>query len=91
VTGMSEAASIAGIRKIVSDTFLLDPALVQPDTPLEELGIDSKGRIRLLAALEVCYEVTIDLDERDRLTDVAAVAEVLTEALRRKPGETAAS
>ncbi|MTD59475.1 acyl carrier protein [Amycolatopsis pithecellobii] len=87
---MSEP-SIEDIRKIVSDTFLLDPALVEPDTPLEELGIDSKGRIRLLATLEVFYEVTIDLDERDRLTDVAAVAAVLREAIRNKPGETAAS
>lgn len=83
--------SFADIQKIVSDTFLLDPALVRPDTPLEELGIDSKSRIRLLATLEVLYEVTIDLDERDRLTDIAAVAEVLAAALRNKPGETAAS
>jgi acyl carrier protein len=87
---MSEP-SIEDIRKIVSDTFLLDPALIEPDTPLEELGIDSKGRIRLLATLEVFYEVSIDLDERDRLTDIAAVAEVLAEALRHEPGETAAS
>jgi hypothetical protein len=35
--------------------------------------------------------VSIDLDERDRLTDIAAVAEVLAEALRHEPGETAAS
>ncbi|TNC28729.1 acyl carrier protein [Amycolatopsis alkalitolerans] len=83
--------SVAEIRKIVCDTFLLDPASVEPDTPLEELGIDSKGRIRLLATLEVFYEVTIDLDERDRLTDIAAVARVLAEARDNKPGETAAS
>lgn len=87
---MSEP-SLEDIRKIVSDTFLLDPALVQPDTPLEELGIDSKGRIRLLATLEVFYGVSIDLDERDRLTDVTAVAEVLAAAIRPEPGETAAS
>jgi acyl carrier protein len=88
---MHEAASVAEIQKIVSDTFLLDPALVRPDTPLEELGIDSKGRIRLLATLEVFYEVAIDLDDRDQLTDVAAVARVLAEALRNKPDQTAAS
>lgn len=88
---MSEAAYVVEIQKIVCDTFLLDPALAQPDTPLEELGIDSKGRIRLLATLEVFYQVAIDLDERDRLTDITAVAQVLAEALRHEPGETAAS
>ncbi|GAA5153648.1 MULTISPECIES: acyl carrier protein [Amycolatopsis] len=81
---------VAEVRKLVCDTFLLDPERVRPDTPLEELGIDSKGRIRLLATLEVFFEVTIDLDERDQLTDVESVARILTEALRNKPGETAA-
>ena len=82
---------VAGVRKLVCDTFLLDPAAVRPDTPLEELGLDSKGRIRLLATVEVFYEVSIDLDDRDRLTDVNAVAQVLAEELGKKPGETAAS
>ena len=71
----------AEVTKVVSDTFRLDPALVEPDAPLEELGIDSKGRIKLLAALEVYYGVTIDLDQLDRFTDVASVADVLAEAL----------
>ena len=71
----------AEVTKVVSDTFRLDPALVEPDAPLEELGIDSKGRIRLLAALEVYYGVTIDLEQLDRFTDVGSVADVLAEAL----------
>ncbi|WP_026469521.1 acyl carrier protein [Amycolatopsis balhimycina] len=71
----------AEVTKVVSDTFRLDPALVEPDATLEELGIDSKGRIRLLAALEIHYGVTIDLDRLDRFTDVASVADVLAEAL----------
>lgn len=71
----------AEVTKVVSDTFRLDPALVVPDAPLEELGIDSKGRIRLLAALEIYYDVSIDLDELDRFTDVESVADVLAEAL----------
>jgi acyl carrier protein len=81
---------VAEVVKIVCDTFRLDPGQVGPDTPLEELGIDSKRRIRLLATLEIYYDIAIDLDERDRLTDVAAVAEVLAEALRHKPGKPAA-
>ncbi|WP_290061628.1 acyl carrier protein [Amycolatopsis solani] len=71
----------AEVTKVVSETFRLDPALVEPDAPLEELGIDSKGRIKLLAALEVYYGVTIDLEQLDRFTDVGSVAAVLAEAL----------
>ncbi len=71
----------AEVTKVVCDTFRLDPALVEPDAPLEELGIDSKGRIKLLAALEIYYGVTIDLDRLDRFTDVGSVAGVLAEAL----------
>lgn len=71
----------AEVTKVVSETFRLDPALVGPDATLEELGIDSKGRIRLLAALEIYFRVTIDLDELDRFTDVASVADVLADAL----------
>lgn len=67
----------AAVTQVVSDTFRLDPALIEADTPLEELGIDSKGRIRLLAALEVYFGVTIDLDELDGFTDITAVAEIL--------------
>jgi hypothetical protein len=50
---------VAEVRKIVCDTFLLDPGQVRPDTPIEELGIDSKRRIRLLATLEVYYDIAI--------------------------------
>ena len=71
----------AEVTKVVSETFRLDPALVGPDATPEELGIDSKGRIRLLAALEIYFRVTIDLDELDRFTDVASVADVLADAL----------
>ncbi|WP_410674982.1 acyl carrier protein [Amycolatopsis sp. cmx-4-68] len=77
----------AEVTKVVSDTFRLDPALVEPDAPLEELGIDSKGRIKLLAALEVYYGVTIDLDQLERFTDVGSVADVLAEALEPKEPE----
>jgi acyl carrier protein len=77
----------AEVTKVVSDTFRLDPTTIEPDAPLEELGIDSKGRIRLLATLEIYYGVTIDLDRLDRFTDVGSVAEVLAEALGDATGE----
>ncbi|WP_091617538.1 acyl carrier protein [Amycolatopsis saalfeldensis] len=81
----------AEVAKVVIDTFRLDPGLVSQDSPLEELGIDSKGRVRLLAALEVHHDVTIDLDQLDRFTDITAVAEVLAEALNERTGTGRAS
>ncbi|MDT8911259.1 acyl carrier protein [Amycolatopsis sp. PS_44_ISF1] len=81
----------AEVAKVLVDTFRLDPDRVKPDSPLEELGIDSKGRVRLLAALEVHHDVTIDLGQLDRFTDIAAVAEVLAEALNEPTGAGRAS
>lgn len=84
VTAVGE--HIAEVRRIVSDTFRLDPALIEADAPLEELGIDSKGRIQLLATLEVYYGITIDVDKRDQFTDIGAVAVVLAEAIEQRRG-----
>ncbi|WP_165436344.1 AMP-binding protein [Amycolatopsis suaedae] len=70
----------AEVVRVVSEVFRVDPGDIGRDAPLEELGIDSKGRIRLLSALEVYYGVTIDLDQLDRFTDIRAVAEVLAES-----------
>ncbi|MEV6908476.1 acyl carrier protein [Amycolatopsis sp. NPDC051071] len=76
----------ADVVKVVSETFRLDPAVIEHDAPLEELGIDSKGRIKLLSALEIYYDVSIELDQLDRFTDIASVTEVLAEALGGKTG-----
>ncbi|OXM53001.1 acyl carrier protein [Amycolatopsis alba DSM 44262] len=71
----------AQVVKVVSEIFRLDPAEIEFDAPLEELGIDSKGRIKLLSALEIYHDVRIDLDQLDRFIDIGSVAEVLEEAL----------
>ncbi|ANN18761.1 acyl carrier protein [Amycolatopsis orientalis] len=76
----------ADVANVVSETFRLDPAEIALDAPLEELGIDSKGRIKLLSALEIYHDVKIDLDQLGRFTDIGSVAEVLAEALGDKAG-----
>lgn len=80
------ARHIGEIRQIVCDSLLLDPAAVGDTTSLADLGVDSKRRVQLLATLEIHYEVTIDLDERGRMTTLAGIAEVLEEVLPAKPG-----
>ncbi|UJW33514.1 acyl carrier protein [Saccharothrix sp. AJ9571] len=74
----------AQVKQLVCDSFHLSPDALDETTPFDELGLDSKQRVQLLATLEVFFEVTIDLDERDRLTDVAATAGLLADALRAK-------
>ncbi|WP_216210425.1 acyl carrier protein [Amycolatopsis aidingensis] len=73
------------LKRLVCDSFLIDPDLLDATTPLTDVGIDSKKRVQLLATLEIHYEVRIDLEERERMQDLTGVAEVLAEALRGKP------
>jgi acyl carrier protein len=75
---------IGEIRQIVCESLLLDPAAVGDTTPLADVGVDSKRRVQLLAILEIHYEVSIDLDERDRMTTLAGIAEVVEEVLPAK-------
>ena len=76
----------AQVKQLVCDSFHLSPDALDVTTSFDELGLDSKQRVQLLATIEVFFEVTIDLDERDRLTDIAGTAEVLADALRAKSG-----
>ncbi|GAB3486552.1 acyl carrier protein [Amycolatopsis cihanbeyliensis] len=72
------------LKRLVCDSFLIDPDRLDASTPLADVGIDSKKRVQLLATLEIHYDVRIDLEERERMQDLTGVAEVLTEALRGK-------
>ncbi|WP_158881215.1 acyl carrier protein [Amycolatopsis anabasis] len=79
-------AYVDEIKKIVCDSFFLDPGQVADDTQLEDLGIDSKRRVQLLATLEVHFGITIDLDERDLLTDARSVSRVVANTLGKAQG-----
>ena len=48
---------------IVADIAEVDPAEVSSDASLEDLGIDSLGGLRLVAAVEKRWRVVIDESE----------------------------
>lgn len=73
------------VKQLVCDSFLLDPADFDESTPLEDVGVDSRSRVQLLATLEIHYDIVIDLEERHRLTDVRSAAEVVAETFARGP------
>ncbi|WP_410668533.1 acyl carrier protein [Amycolatopsis sp. cmx-4-68] len=83
---MDELAAYADeIRKIVCAALELPPERLGDTTPFDDIGMTSRQRIQLLARVEVRYDVSVDLDELDRLVDVRGVAEVISEAVAAKP------
>lgn len=79
---MSDVARYAEeIRTIVCEALLIPRDELTASTLFDDIGLTSRQRIQLLARVEVHFEVTVDLDELDRLTDVNGVAEVIAEAL----------
>jgi acyl carrier protein len=83
--GTAGSRYVDEIKRIVCETFEIDPGTVNEDTPFAEMGVDSRRRVRLLATVEVHFGIDIDLDELDRLTDIRNAAEVLAETLDREP------
>lgn len=80
--GMSDVARYAEeIKTIICDALAIPPDQLTASTPFDDLGLTSRQRIQLLSRVEVHFEVTVDLDELDRLTDITGVAEVIAEAL----------
>jgi acyl carrier protein len=71
------------VKQFVCDSFLIDAGDFDETTPLEDLGVDSKKRVQLLATCEIHFDIVIDLEERHRLTDVRSVAGVVAETLAR--------
>lgn len=79
---MSDVARYAEeIRTIVCEALQIPPEQLTASTLFDDIGLTSRQRIQLLARVEVHFEVTVDLDELDRLIDVDGVAEVIAEAL----------
>ena len=69
------------IRTIVCEALAIPPERLTDSTPFDEIGMTSRQRIQLLARVEMHFDVSVDLDELDRLVDVDGVAEVIAEAV----------
>ena len=69
------------IRRIISFALEIPPERLTETTPFDDLGMTSRQRIQLLSRVEVTYDVSVDIDELDRLVDIRGVAEVISEAV----------
>jgi acyl carrier protein len=77
---------VEDVKQLVCDSFLIDADDFDETTPLEDLGVDSKKRVQLLATCEIYFDIVIDLDERHRLTDVRSAAALVAGIVARGSG-----
>jgi acyl carrier protein len=70
----SRAEILERLRKVVLNRVDVDPALLQPDAELAEIGIDSFSLIELVFLAEEEFRVNIPVEE----LAVKTVSDVLT-------------
>jgi acyl carrier protein len=66
------------VRGMLAAEFSIDPAHIAPETPLEELGVDSLAALEFAFELEDEFKITLDsqADLRSgRVCDVVAIVE----------------
>jgi acyl carrier protein len=82
------------ISSVLVDKFNVDPAKVDPETTLEQLGLDSLALMEFVFAVEDRFDVRIPedkLDPRQAGVTLQHLAELLDEALAAKPASDAAA
>jgi acyl carrier protein len=72
------------VTALVCATFRLPSEQVERSTPFDELGVNSRRRVRLLATVETHFGISIGVDVLDRFVDVNGVAAVVAEAVARR-------
>jgi acyl carrier protein len=58
-------ASFDAVRDVLTGTFKVDPSLVQTDTPLNALGLDSLSLMEFVFAIEDHFGLRIPEDRLD--------------------------
>jgi acyl carrier protein len=82
------------ISSVLVDKFNVDPAKVDPETTLEQLGLDSLALMEFVFAVEDRFDVRIPedkLDPRQAGVTLQQLAELLDEALAAKAASDAAA
>ncbi|HEX3867333.1 MAG TPA: acyl carrier protein [Gemmatimonadaceae bacterium] len=73
--------SLATIQSVAAKQFGLDAPDINPDTPIDQLGVDSLGLLELLFELEDRFGVAIpqeDAVQAKTLRELAALIDRLT-------------
>jgi acyl carrier protein len=69
--------TIDRLRALLVKDYKLDPAMLVPDAPLDELGIDSLGVAELMFNIEDEFKVTIPGDHPVALKTVGDVVDYI--------------
>ena len=83
-----QPSTFAAVSSVLVENFHLDPALVQPQTTLDQLGLDSLALMEFVFAVEDRFEVRIPedrLDPRQAGITLAQLASLLDEAVAARP------
>ena len=82
------------ISSVLVDKFKVDPAKVDPETTLEQIGLDSLALMEFVFAVEDRFDVRIPedkLDPRQAGVTLRHLADLLDEAMAAKPASDAAA
>ena len=83
-----QPSTFAAVSSVLVENFHLDPALVQPQTALDQLGLDSLALMEFVFAVEDRFEVRIPedrLDPRQAGITLAQLASLLDETVAARP------
>ena len=73
ITGPEEAYEL--VSTLLSSEFGVDPALVEPDASLADLGLDSLGAVELFDILQERTKVPLETDTADLALTVGELAD----------------
>ena len=79
--------TFAAVSSVLVEKFHVDAALVQPETPLDQLGLDSLALMEFVFAVEDRFDVRIPedrLDPRQAGVTLEQLAALLDEAIAAK-------
>jgi acyl carrier protein len=77
-----EPTTLEFLRRIIARDFEVDPQLIQPDSRLDDLAIDSLGVIEIMFAVEEQFNITVPPEPPDARTPI----DTLGRTLYRPPG-----
>jgi len=85
--------TFAAIASVLADQFKIDAGKLQPESMLEQLGLDSLALMEFVFAVEDRFDVRIPeerLDPRQAGVTLEHLARLIDEAVAAKPGSDAA-
>jgi acyl carrier protein len=68
---------LQGLRELIRAEARLPLATLDPETTLQDLGLDSLARVRVLVAIERKYGIDVDEKRAARITKVADFIELI--------------